>query len=396
MWLDVFGPSLFIFLSALSVVFSITKKKGKLPEHVVRNRIFMRGVLIMLVGTLYTLVSNLWYIPNLTLPFNLYGWNILTFIGLSQIATYYACKLSEPGRIFVGFIILLFSPSLRMGLTEMILLEQGINPDIWWVQLGINTDIEGTVPPLIKSNADLNSFASIMYFILFSPTPHTPPFPWVSICLISSIWGEWLAEAMHKGTNRAYKDFHKRITKWGIFFVLIGITFGIELLTEDTARLEYLDVGLYTIANWQPIIHFPGMFRFLIHGEPSNMIYLMGMALLILSIFFYLVDLKNWTNKLTDVVMYYGKVSLSLFLIHYMLYFFFPNSLDLPFFIFAIFGYWSFLGFLMYIWIEFGDGKGSPEWIIIQMGRTADKGEDKVKQVIKKLQPEHKRPPKDG
>ena len=166
-------------------------------------------------------------------------------------------------------------------------------------------------------------------------------------------------------------------------------------MTEDTARLEYLDVGLYTIANWQPIIHYPGMFRFLIHGEPSNMIYLMGMALLILSFFFYIVDLKNWTNKLTDVIMYYGKVSLSLFLIHYMLYFFFPNSLDLIFFIFAIFGYWAFLGFLMYIWIEFGDGKGSPEWIIIQMGRTTDKVEDKAKKVIEKLQPEHKRPPKE-
>jgi len=59
MWLDVFGPSLFIFLSSLSVVFSLTKKKSKLPQSVIRNRIISRGLLIMLVGSLYTIASNM-------------------------------------------------------------------------------------------------------------------------------------------------------------------------------------------------------------------------------------------------------------------------------------------------------------------------------------------------
>ncbi|MFX1503599.1 MAG: heparan-alpha-glucosaminide N-acetyltransferase domain-containing protein, partial [Promethearchaeota archaeon] len=33
-FMDVMGPSLFVFLSALSVVFSVRRKKGKLPEKV--------------------------------------------------------------------------------------------------------------------------------------------------------------------------------------------------------------------------------------------------------------------------------------------------------------------------------------------------------------------------
>jgi len=45
-FLDIFGPSLFVFLSALSVVFSIRRKKASIHEKVIRNRIFSRGLII--------------------------------------------------------------------------------------------------------------------------------------------------------------------------------------------------------------------------------------------------------------------------------------------------------------------------------------------------------------
>jgi len=389
MWFDVFGPSLFIFLSALSVVFSLTKKKGQEKQNVVRNRIFSRGLLIMLVGSFYTLAANLINAPNLTFPFNMWGWNILVFIGASQIITYYALKISEPGRIFIGFIIIIFSPQLNALLTEIIFLERGINPAVWWVEMGAES--MASVPQLITSNADLNSFPSIIYFILFSPIQHAPPFPWVSICLISSIWGEWLAEAMQKSTRKAYRNFFKRILRWGIFFVVIGVFFGYELMNVETARVEYIDVNLWVTANQQPITYFPGIFRFLLHGQPSNTIYLMGMSLLILAIFFYIIDIKGVKNRLITMVMYYGKTSLSLFLIHYVVFFLFPASLNLIWGIFIIIGFAALLGFTMYLWIEYGNGVGSPEWIIIQMGRIGTRVEDKSKRAIEKYKIEHKK-----
>ena len=55
--LDILGPSLFIFLSALSVVFSIKRKKGRLPDPVIRNRIFTRGAVIMAIGLLYNFIG---------------------------------------------------------------------------------------------------------------------------------------------------------------------------------------------------------------------------------------------------------------------------------------------------------------------------------------------------
>ena len=58
-FLDVFGPSLFVFLSALSVIFSFKSKQGKLPEKIIRNRIFVRGFLIMAIGIIGNLLNSI-------------------------------------------------------------------------------------------------------------------------------------------------------------------------------------------------------------------------------------------------------------------------------------------------------------------------------------------------
>ncbi|MCK4381297.1 MAG: DUF1624 domain-containing protein, partial [Candidatus Lokiarchaeota archaeon] len=57
--LDVLGPSLFVFLSALSVIFSVRRKKGVLPEKVIRNGILNRGIVIMVLGVLMNPMSLL-------------------------------------------------------------------------------------------------------------------------------------------------------------------------------------------------------------------------------------------------------------------------------------------------------------------------------------------------
>jgi len=198
---------------------------------------------------------------------------------------------------------------------------------------------------------------------------------------------------MQKSTAKAYKNFLKRIIEWGFFFVLIGIFFGYELMNVESARVEYINIPLWEIANQQPFTYFPGVFRFLIHGQASNTIYLMGMALLILAIFFYLVDIKRSSNNFFIMLIYYGKTSLSLFLIHYLCFFLFPASLNIIWGVFLILGYVALLGFTMYLWIEFGNGVGSPEWIIIQMGRIGTRVEDKSKEAIEKYKIEHKKNP---
>ncbi len=41
------------------------------------------------------------------------------------------------------------------------------------------------------------------------------------------------------------------------------------------------------------------------------------------------------------------------------------------------------LGFLMYIWIEYGKGIGSPEWLMVQIGRIGQKTGENIKKTSK-------------
>ena len=45
-----------------------------------------------------------------------------------------------------------------------------------------------------------------------------------------------------------------------------------------------------------------------------------------------------------------------------------------------VLAYIGLMGFFMYIWNEYGNGVGSPEWFMIQIGRIGQKTGEKVKE----------------
>ena len=69
--LDILGPSLFVFLSALSVIFSIKRKQGVLPDKVIRGRILNRGIVIAIIGVFFNLISIEFTIEGVPFPLNL-------------------------------------------------------------------------------------------------------------------------------------------------------------------------------------------------------------------------------------------------------------------------------------------------------------------------------------
>lgn len=352
--LDILGPSLFIFLSALSVIFSIRRKQGRLPDKVIRNRIFSRGLTIIVIGMLFNLIGLSAVRPDIAFPFNLWGWNILMFIGFSQIFTYYAVKLKKWPRAIIGIIIILISPFFR----EFLYLEKDSNPLIW-----------------------------LSHFIVTSPTPEITLFPWLAVCFISSIFGEYLYDAMMMGTEEAYFRLFRLFLIWGLIFLISGLILGWQLQTPETmVESEYPHLRLYTIMNKQNYYHFPGMPEFLIRGTIGNMFYNQGAALLIIAICFYLIDIKKHDNKFTSCIEYYGKISLSLFLVEYVFITLFIGQFNIVIFPFVCLAYIGFLGFLMYIWNEYGHGVGSPEWIMIQIGRIGQKTGESVKKEAKKIE----------
>ncbi|MFX1303840.1 MAG: heparan-alpha-glucosaminide N-acetyltransferase domain-containing protein [Promethearchaeota archaeon] len=361
--LDILGPSLFVFLSALSVIFSIKRKEGIIHPKIIRNRIFTRGIVMIVLGMLTNIIGV--DLKTGKVVVIIFGWNIITFIGFSQIFSYYILKIKKSYRIVIGLIIIILSPYLRAILYE-----------------GIKTG---------------NILLTIFHYIITSPTPHLTLLPWVSICFISTIFGEYIFEAMNKGTINAYIGLFRIFFVWGIIFIIIGIFVpfpsglnladwqpGWALQTPATMELsEYPHLGLLAIAQSQ--LDIPGMPNFLIRGTSANMFYNQGAALLIIAIFFYFIDIKKKSNDLTNTLIYFGKVSLSLFLIHFVFLPLFFNQFGVALFLIIVFSYVGFLGIFMYIWMEYAKGVGSPEWLMVQLGRIGQKSGEAVKKTTKKM-----------
>jgi len=366
-FLDVLGPSLFVFLSALSVIFSVKKKKGVLPEKVIRNGILTRGVVIIVIGVLFNPMSL--YTSGVDVPFpaNLWGWNILMFIGFSQIFSYYVLKFSKLSRAVIGAIIIYFSPWIREILYEF---------------------------------KNTNVVVLILHFIITSPLPQVPLLPYLSVCFISTIFGEYIYDAMIKGTKEAYYRLFRIFTYYGIALVLIGLfiivprgaAFDIwepgwaflnpapEIAGEIAhsapgfiVESEYLHIDLLRIANQQDYSYFPGMPVYMIRCTAQNMFYNLGVGFLLIAVCFYFIDIKNKSNDVIKMVIFYGKTSLSLFLIQYLFLPLYGGQFSIIYFPIVFAGYCGFLGLLMYIWTEYFDGVGSPEWIMGKLGSAKKK-----------------------
>ncbi|MFX1502295.1 MAG: heparan-alpha-glucosaminide N-acetyltransferase domain-containing protein, partial [Promethearchaeota archaeon] len=301
-FMDVLGPSLFVFLSALSVVFSYKRKKGKMSEKTIRNGIMMRGGVIILIGVLFNPISLLTEGNAIPFPANLWGWNILMFIGFSQIFSYYAIKFSKRWRAVIGIVIIYFSPWIRDLLYEF---------------------------------KDGNITVSILHFIITSPLPQVPILPYLAVCFMSTIFGEFLYEAMIKGTKKSYYKLFRTFSFYGIIFILLGLfliiprgtafniwEFGLSRVLPGSqsspgfiVRSEYLHVDLLAIANQQTYYQFGAMPMFMIRCTAHNMFYNLGVAFLLIAICFYIIDIKKKRNDAIKLVIFYGKTSLSLFLI---------------------------------------------------------------------------------
>ena len=113
------------------------------------------------------------------------------------------------------------------------------------------------------------------------------------------------------------------------------------------------------------------------------MFYNQGCALIIIAVFFYFIDIKNKSNSFINMLIYYGKVSLSLFLLHFLFIPIFFSQFNITFFLIVGIAYLGFMGIFMYIWNEFGRGVGSPEWLMVQMGRIGQKSGEAVVKTTK-------------
>ena len=174
-------------------------------------------------------------------------------------------------------------------------------------------------------------------------------------------------------TRKAYMDTFKTFMKWGAISVLLGIAMpffdgGPLFVTQNEYPLnEYPFIYLVPIMQNQPFVKIAGMLKFLLRGTPENLFYSMGMALLILGISFYYIDIRDNDNSFIKMLCFYGQISLTIFLIHYVWLLTFLQAFNIAIFFFVWGGYLGFLGFLLYLWRKEGGGVGTLEWVMTSM-----------------------------
>ena len=331
LYLDVIGTSLFIFLFSLSVIFLWKKKMGINPSKEIRNDILTRGFILIILGVVYNIISTSITL-DMPLPLNLWGWNILIFIGFAQIISYYAVKLSRGARWVIGFLIFFTSTPIR----ELLI-------------LGKNT----------------NQIVSILHFIIISPNPQTTILPYVALCFFSTIFGERLLECLQLDAKECSLETFHTLILFGFIFLFIGIYYGYGLVTPEILDPEdYPMIKLIPILKNQaffPLSKVPG---YLIRGTAPNLLYGLGVALLILGSTFYLLDILYVQNAIIKMFGFYGKASLSLFFIHFIGLLFFVQQLTIVVFFIVYLFYFGFLGLLMYLWYKYAKGVGTLKWLI--------------------------------
>ncbi len=339
--LDVFGPSMFIFLSVLGVVFSILNKPGGTRNKKTRNAVFQRGLIIFLLGSIVNILGTVQQFG----PLSFWQWFILQLLAFSQIITFYVLKLPKLTRMILAFLIIFIISPVVFGQLTDAMYAAGIN----YKTLSLD---------------DLSNPSALLFWFLYYPPHMSPILPWIAVPFIASIVGESLVNAVRKGTREAKMNFIRATLVDGIIFVLVAIAFGSTLQKTD------LGTYLFDIINNNPYFQIPGIPEFLIMHSNYNLLYNMGMSMILLCPVFYLTEVKNLRGRKLNFFNFYGRFSLSLFMYHMLFGAWLPLMVTLPWMVvYMLFMYALLYYFLKMLVVKF-EGVGTIEWLAAKMARA--------------------------
>ncbi|MBA7591808.1 hypothetical protein ES708_33975 [subsurface metagenome] len=234
---------------------------GRVPEKSNRNKILKQGSFLILLGSFYNLLLN----ATCGFPQNIWGWNILFFLGFSQIICYYSYKMVRWARLVIGINIMF----LTLGIREALYFGKDINPII-----------------------------AIIYFFIVSPFPTYSLLPYAAISFFSTVFGELIYESIMLDSDVANMRSTLSVIKYsGVLLIIallvpfIDIGFIVTLDNFNPAKYPFIDALSILITHFMQFI--PGSPLFLLKGTPSNLFFIMGLSLLIIGVTYYFFDSIN-------------------------------------------------------------------------------------------------------
>ncbi|MFX0009605.1 MAG: hypothetical protein ACFE9R_04770 [Candidatus Hermodarchaeota archaeon] len=339
--LEVIGPALYIFVISFSISFTLDKKMGTYPKKANRNKIFKQAFFLISIGILYNIIIN----PNLAFPLNLWGWNILIFLGFSQIICYLAYKLVRWARLVTGLFIIFLTPGIR----ELLFIVK-----------------------------DTNLLMNVIHFIIVSPFPNYSLLPFASISFFSTVFGEYIFESITLNSNRANLRSAQSIIRYSLVLLFCGFIFpfidiGLVVNSENFNPSSYPFQEAVPLLVSHNILYISGLPVFLLKGTPSFLFLCMGLALLIIGIFYYYSDVLHNKNRLYDTFDMFGRHSITIFFIQYLfLWILYQKVTTVWYFPFLLL-YLAILGVLFFLWQENHNSILSLDWIMNKIsGKTED------------------------
>jgi len=314
---------------------------GRIPERFNRNTVFIQGLFTILLGILFNLITN----PSSHFPQNLWGWNILVFLGFSHFISYFIFKLVRWARLVIGLIIIFFTPGIR----ELLFLGKDLNPII-----------------------------NIIYFVVVSPIPNFPLLPYASISVFSTVFGELIYESIHLNSNKANLHSTNSILKYGTVLLICGLLlpfFDIGfIITEDNFDpLMYPFIDAIPILKAYPTTFISGIPTFLYAGTPSNLFISMGVALLLIGRKYYRKDILHKKKLKLNILSLFGKNSITLFFLQFIFLPIFYQKLPLLMFVTFLITYIVLLGFILYLWQNYGNSIPSFDWMLNKIDERINK-----------------------
>ena len=305
---------------------------GRIPERFNRNTIIFQGFFLISLGTLFNLITNL----SSHFPQNLWGWNILVFLGFSQIISYYIFKLVRWARFVIGLIIIFFTPGLR----EFLFIGKDLNPII-----------------------------NILYFVVVSPVPNFSLLPYASISVFSTVFGELIYESIQLDSNNGSLYATNSILKYGTILLICGLLLPF-INTGFTITGENYDPLMYPFLDTPPILKaFPTTFisgipTFLYAGTPSNIFISMGVALLFIGRIYYRKDILLRRKFKFNIFSLFGKNSITFFFLQLIFLPLFYQKLSLVMLVPFLMVYIVMLGLLLYFWQKYGNSILTFDWML--------------------------------
>ncbi|MFW9952439.1 MAG: hypothetical protein ACFFKA_20155 [Candidatus Thorarchaeota archaeon] len=318
--LDLFGATFYIFLNSFNISFLLEKKMGCIIDKKYRNKVLMQGFLLILLGFPFNMIINGLY----GLPFNIWGWNIITFLGFSQIICYFAYKLVRWTRIIIAITIIVQTPFLR---------------------------------EILFFYKDQNIIVQMLYFLLVSPYPYYSPLPYVAISFFSTVFGELIYEAKLLESKVAELNAIKSVLKYGIILLIVGliiplVELRIIITTYNYNPNEFPFLDMPSILQSQFIIFIPNLPEFLVRGIASNIFINMGISLLLIGLTLYIFYYKQKEGRLSRFLVLFGESSITLLFLQYLFLYLFYQVIPVWLIFFTLSFYIVGLGVVIYLWAK--------------------------------------------